>query len=275
MPVVLGRALDVATLPVFLHQVRRLASRRRSPVFAQIVLVGEHEYREVLRRPAADDLIAERANILETVVVVDVVHEHVRRHHPQAVPGEVSPVVRRTVGEVAGGRTVDDVHFVDVFVDHHRRTVGAFRFGRHVPLAEVIVEELFDDGRLADGRRAQHGDVDALQRQRVYAACECRIHIHCDIPVRQLHAPKPAVAAASAAFNIVVRAVVHRLSSRAQHDMESSALPSTMRDTNITDQILISCHPYLISRNNQFITYSQACVRREAVLPPRRCVFSF
>lgn len=162
VPVVLGRALDVATFPGFLHQVGYVPSRDHTALL-QISLVA-HDDDGGFRgsnNPGFQDLLSDSFDVLKAVEAADVVDKDISMGTAKSSAACICPLLQRINWEGGYGWKVHDLQVVDVAVHDHGRQVDAPCLGRHAHLAELVVKELTDDRALSDPLRPKHGDLES------------------------------------------------------------------------------------------------------------------
>jgi len=103
-----------------------LYSRIRNSACLEIGLVCGHDDRHVVLRlgsAVGEDLVAHKPDVGEAVFVAAVVDEYVGGGVPQPVAAVVGPLLQRSGGKVADGRTVGQTQVVQSVVDDHRHVM--------------------------------------------------------------------------------------------------------------------------------------------------------
>ncbi len=162
VPVVLGRALHVAALPLFPHHGGRLPLGQVEPILTQVVLVPHHHDGHVVLSGVAaalQDLLPKIPDVLEALVVPHVEDEDVRRGVPEPVVAKVGPLVHGVDWEVGDHGTVDDLHLVQVFVDDDGRVVTDLVYRGVILLTEHVTDELLHQRALAHLLSPQHSNL--------------------------------------------------------------------------------------------------------------------
>lgn len=166
MPVKFCGTLDVATLPLFLNEVRHFSSWH-TPFFRQVMLVPNHEDRDIVHVPTLKDLIPEGLDILEAFFGRDVVDKDVGCGVSEAISAEVCPLVQRIDWKVRNVWTIDYLQFIQVIVDDYRWTKDFFLLSWDVILGELVAHKLSYNRTLANSRRAKYSKFDTL-KVRIY-----------------------------------------------------------------------------------------------------------
>lgn len=107
-----------------------------------VVLVADDQDGHVLDVSTLGDLLAEHADVAETLEVGQVEDEYVGVGVAQPVAPEVAPLDVAVDREVRDGGHVGDAQLVDAVVEYRRRVVDALRLRRPVLVAEMVPHEL-------------------------------------------------------------------------------------------------------------------------------------